>query len=116
MLALWAALGLAFGSAPTFAHANLTSSVPAADSTVPAPAQLELSFTEEVNLRFSAVKLSGPDGSLPATGAANLAEGNMGLIVPVTGPLTPGSYSVDWNVLSVDGHKLQGTFSFNVAP
>jgi len=30
------------------------------------------------------------------------------------GGLAPGSYSVTWHVLSVDTHKTQGSFSFNV--
>ena len=39
---------------------------------------------------------------------------NRQLIVPLQGPLTVGTYTVTWNVASVDTHRVSGTYSFKV--
>ena len=36
------------------------------------------------------------------------------MIVPMVAPLTPGSYTVKWHVVSVDGHKTEGSYRFSV--
>ncbi|BAN96253.1 hypothetical protein E05_14870 [Plautia stali symbiont] len=36
------------------------------------------------------------------------------LIVPIAQPLASGHYQVNWHVLSVDGHKTKGSYSFSV--
>jgi len=36
------------------------------------------------------------------------------LIVPIAQPLASGQYQVNWHVLSVDGHKTKGSYSFSV--
>jgi len=34
--------------------------------------------------------------------------------VPLKTPLAAGDYQVNWHVLSVDGHKTQGSYRFSV--
>ena len=115
-LALAAALLLGSIAAAS-AHAHLKIATPAPDSTVAAlPTELRLGFTEGVNLKFTGVAVTGPAGAVP-TGAAALAPGdNKILIVPVSGPLAPGSYKVDWHALATDGHKTDGSYGFTVKP
>jgi methionine-rich copper-binding protein CopC len=36
------------------------------------------------------------------------------LIVPLQSPLAVGTYTVKWNVVSVDTHRVSGTYSFKV--
>jgi len=36
------------------------------------------------------------------------------LIAPIEQALTPGEYTVEWHVVSVDGHKTQGSYRFSV--
>jgi len=31
-------------------------------------------------------------------------------------PLTPGHYKVSWHVVSVDTHRTEGSFSFDIQP
>ena len=39
------------------------------------------------------------------------------MVVPIAKPLPPGAYRVNWHCfLSVDGHKVQGSFTFEVRP
>lgn len=100
-----------------FAHAHLKSSVPAADSSVKqAPSELDLSFSEGLNLKFSGVTVTGPDKKAVKTGSATLMDGDATLMVPVSDKLAPGKYTVQWHALSTDGHKTNGSYSFTVAP
>ncbi|ENN87370.1 copper resistance protein CopC [Rhizobium freirei PRF 81] len=101
----------------SFAHAHLKTSAPAADSAVKqAPLELDLTFTESLNLKFSGVTVTGPDKKVVKTGASMLMDGDRMLMVPVSDKLAPGKYTVEWHVLSTDGHKTNGSYSFTVAP
>ncbi len=101
---------------PAFAHAHLQHQYPAADAQVTAaPQALTLNFSEGIEANFSGLTLTGPAGALIATGKAKRNEkDNTQLIVPLNQPLKPGKYTVDWHVVSVDGHKTQGQYHFSV--
>lgn len=100
-----------------FAHAHLKASMPVDKSTVAsAPTALNLSFTEALNLKFSGIDVIGPDKAVVKTGAAALTDKDTGLTVPVLGTLPAGSYTVNWHVLSTDGHKTSGSFGFVLKP
>ena len=113
-----AGLGLGTISAPAFAHAHLKSATPAIGSIVAtAPTELDLKFSEGLNLRFTGVKVTGPAKAAVATGEAALGAGDdTTLVVPVPDPLAPGSYTVAWHALSTDGHKTSGTYTFTIKP
>jgi copper resistance protein C len=55
-----------------FAHAHLKSETPAANSTVASPEQLILKFSEGLEIKFTTVKVTGPDGKAAATSAPSL--------------------------------------------
>ena len=109
---------LAFGfTGAAFAHAHLKTSTPAADSTLTAaPTEIDLTFTEDVNLKFTGIKLANADKKAVTTGDGMLMDKDTTLMVPVTGAVGPGAYTVDWHALSKDGHKTSGTFTFTVQP
>lgn len=102
---------------PAFAHAHLQSATPAANGSVAtAPSQITLTFSEGVNLKFSGVKVTGPQKSAVKAGKASLTGGDATLSVPIAGKLGAGTYTVDWHILSVDGHKTNGSYTFTVNP
>lgn len=103
-------------SPSALAHAHLKSQFPAANANVEAsPQALTLTFSEDIEPAFSGLELTGPDAkAVPlAKAQRNGAEKNQ-LIVPLEQPLTSGAYQVKWHVLSVDGHKTKGNYSFSV--
>jgi methionine-rich copper-binding protein CopC len=109
-----ALLGLA---SPAFAHAHLKAATPAVDGSVTAaPSELDLDFSEDLNLKFSGVAVKGSDGAAVETGVASLAKDDTRLVVPLKRPLAAGTYTVDWHALSADGHKTKGSYSFSVEP
>ncbi|MDR0218243.1 MAG: copper homeostasis periplasmic binding protein CopC [Enterobacteriaceae bacterium] len=99
------------------AHAHLKDQSPAENTTVEsAPQVITLSFSEHIELGFSKVKLIGPGKKEIKTGQLSLdPKTKMKLILPVEGKLAAGEYSVDWSVLSVDGQKTKGVYSFTVS-
>lgn len=114
---LLAGLGLVAVSAPAFAHAHLKSATPPINGTASSPSELDLMFSEGLNLKFTGVKLMSPDKKAVATGDATLgAGGDTTLVVPVSAPLAPGAYTVEWHALSTDGHKTNGHYKFTVSP
>lgn len=108
-----AALGVA---GPAFAHAHLVSSAPAAGSVSSGPEELRLTFSEPIELAFTKVTLTGPDKEEMEVGKPGLDPADKKVVtVPVGAPLTPGAFTVGWTVVSGDGHKMSGSYSFEVA-
>ncbi|HBU8523201.1 CopC domain-containing protein YobA [Klebsiella aerogenes] len=103
-------------TASAFAHAHLQQQIPAADSTVSvSPQAITLTFSEGVELSFSGVTLSGPQNKPVATGKLARSDGNKAqLTLPLNEPLAAGEYTVEWHVVSVDGHKTKGQYHFSV--
>jgi methionine-rich copper-binding protein CopC len=111
-----AAISIAFAG-QAVAHAHLTSAVPAADGAVKtAPSELDLTFSEGLNLKFSGIKVTGPDKATVKTGEGMLMNRGTTLMVPITDKLSAGKYTVEWHALSTDGHKTNGSYSFTIAP
>lgn len=100
------------------AHAHLKSATPPAGGKVAAsPSELDLVFSEGLNLKFTGLTLSGPDRKAVATGNASLGpNGDTTLVVPLAGALAAGTYTVAWHALSTDGHKTTGSYTFTIAP
>jgi methionine-rich copper-binding protein CopC len=112
-----AVLSIAFAG-QALAHAHLKSAIPAMDGAVKtSPTELDLKFSEGLNIKFTGVTVIGADKKAVATGDAKLGAGDdMTLVVPVSGTLAPGAYTVEWHALSTDGHKTTGSYSFTIKP
>ncbi len=112
---LMAGVLLSLSPAAAFAHAHLSSAMPAENATVSAPTQVSLGFTEALEKRFSTIEVqdsSGKrvdDGTIrPETSPARLSVG-----LP---KLPAGTYKVVWHATSVDTHRTEGNFTFAIAP
>ena len=108
---LFAGVAIALlSSQMAFAHARLTSSVPADGATVKAPEHLMLTFNEKV--RVTNVKLTGAGKDVPLT-FDRAAAATETVHVPVAG-LTAGRYELSYTVIGSDGHPMNGTLAFTV--
>ncbi|EIQ80426.1 MULTISPECIES: CopC domain-containing protein YobA [Citrobacter] len=98
------------------AHAHLTKQNPAANAEVTtSPQALTLNFSEGVEPGFSGATLTDPNKEQIKTGKAMRNEQDKTqLIIPLVQSLETGKYTVDWHVVSVDGHKTKGQYSFSV--
>jgi methionine-rich copper-binding protein CopC len=117
-LAIGASIALSFAIMPVvvLAHAELSSSSPAADDTLNVPpAAVSLVFDGELTPDGTGFTVTDPDGDVVGEGALDLtvAERN-----EVRGDLDaggPGTYTVTWTATAADGHQERGDFSFSVA-
>jgi copper transport protein len=103
------ALGsLAASATPTWAHAALIGSTPAARGHVPdSPSAVVLRFSEPVQvLSRTDVSVVDHNGQKVDLGAPRTAAGDARrLIVPLHEPLVPDSYTVRYRVVSADSHS-----------
>src|SRR6266849_6197072 len=112
ILALLSGLALVAFGVTANAHAHLQKSSPADNSTITAsPSNLVLIFSEAARLTaLSIQKGEEPKQNLkplPTTAAQQVS-------IPLP-PLTPGTYSVSWRVVSDDGHVMAGALHFTLA-
>jgi methionine-rich copper-binding protein CopC len=111
---LTAALGL--GATAANAHPRLQTSNPAAGATLKAgPKEIRLNFTEELVPLFTGLELKNASGKFIPSGKAALIPGDSKkIVVPIGAPLTAGTYNVVWHAVSVDTHRVNGSYSFKV--
>jgi copper resistance protein C len=110
-LTLTALMALAATSAVD-AHAFLDHAEPRVGSTVPtAPKEVVLFYSQNLEPAFSTVEVSDANGARVDQGKPRISASTMRVSVK---PLPPGTYSVRWQVLSVDTHTTEGHFTFQV--
>ncbi|MBX3173509.1 MAG: copper resistance protein CopC [Gemmatimonadaceae bacterium] len=115
-LALLFAAALVAPLQASTAHPRLLKATPAADSRLPsAPRQLELTFNESLDLALTRVTLL-QDGQTLRTDSLRLAAGDDRTVIAPVGALTPGRYTVRWQVTGDDGHPVRGEFTFEILP
>jgi methionine-rich copper-binding protein CopC len=100
------------------AHPQLKAAGPAPGSVVNAsPKALRIQFNEAIEIGFSGVDVTNEKGEKQPTGAASNAPNDKAqLIVPLTGELKPGKYTVVWHAVGDDTHRTEGRYNFEVKP
>jgi len=97
-----------------FAHARPKTMVPAPDSTGPAPRKISITFSEAVEPKFSSIKLTNIEGKPADPETSAPVPGDPTTITLAAPSLPAGTYVVHWVDVSVDGHRLQGSYQFTV--
>jgi methionine-rich copper-binding protein CopC len=98
-------------SPQALAHAVLIDSTPAPNGHVPpGPLAIKFRYNSRIDAPRSKLSLSAPDGT--TTRLDSHGEGPDLLEATVT--LTPGAYTLRWQVLAVDGHITRGNVPFTV--
>ena len=112
VVALFAA---GFMAIPASAHPTLKSANPPADGAASAPKELRLIFSEGVISKFSSVELKNKSGKkINTEKAVTDPKDKKQLVISLKEPLKEGAYTVKWNVVSEDTHRVNGTYSFKV--
>ncbi len=98
------------------AHSLLLESSPAAGATLSeAPPQISLRFNNRIEKSLSSIRVLDERGApRPVTMLAG--ESAADRLIATVSALAPGAWRVEWQVLSTDGHIVNGRFSFRVAP
>lgn len=105
---------LLLDTAAARAHALLDRADPRVGSTVnAAPREVSLSFSEKLEAAFSTIEVTDAAGQRVDEGKPSV-DGNVMRVQLRAIP--PGTYRVEWHVLSVDTHTTEGRFNFEVRP
>ncbi len=103
---------LAFAGLAAHAHAMLDHANPSVGGTVAsAPREVSLTFTQNLESAFSSVQVTDGNGTRVDQGKAQVSGNTMRVGLK---SLSPGTYRVRWQALSVDTHKTEGSFTFTV--
>jgi len=93
------------------AHAFLDHASPRVGSTGPAPGQVELWMTEDLEPAFTRVKVFDAQNQEVDNKDARISGSTMIVSLP---KLAPGTYLVKWSAVATDTHHTTGTFKFTV--
>jgi len=107
-------LALALTPAVARAHATLVRAVPPARAVVRVPPrQAQLWFSEPLEAAYSTMSI-WTDATRVTSDAPAVSPENPRLLWVALPPLARGAYVVKYRVLSVDGHVVEGSYSFRV--
>lgn len=96
------------------AHAHPESMAPAAGSTVKAPTEVRMRFSETLEPALSTLEVDNAAGKRLDQGHASIATDDAHIMHLALPPLPAGSYKVRWTAVSTDGHRTRGTYAFAV--
>ncbi|MDT0267163.1 copper resistance protein CopC [Streptomyces sp. DSM 44915] len=114
-LAVGALAALLLGATPAAAHATLTGTSPGDGEVVAeAPAEVVLTFSEQVSVSDDGIRVLAPDGERVDTGGVSARAGGGEQGVTVRPDLADGTYTVAWQAISNDSHPIAGAFTFSV--
>ncbi|WP_405752951.1 copper resistance protein CopC [Streptomyces sp. NBC_00144] len=118
LLVAAAVLGALFAAAaPASAHAALLGSNPKAGTVVAkAPADVALTFSEQVAMDNKSIRVLDPKGKRSDTARLrNLSKGSTVTYgVDLRPGLAKGTYTVAWQAISADSHPVSGAFTFSI--
>jgi len=119
MIARRLVLGLLLGSVLmpqlALAHARLVKATPADGAALSqAPTVVVLAFNEAPELEFSKVSVVGPEGKVLVEQVPLQGGDRNSLKIPLSPPLAAGTYTVQYRILSVDGHLVEGKTAFSL--
>ena len=114
---VFAALVLLASAVPAAAHSLLLMATPAPDAVVTSsPLQIWLRFNNRIEKSLSRVRLVDERGAVAAALVDARDPAPADSLVARVPPLAPGTWRVEWQVFSTDGHVVSGSYGFRLAP
>ena len=99
---------------PASAHSFPELEIPPAGATLSEPpAQITIKYDAPIEKLFASLEVLNSAGQNEAAGKPEVSPDGWKLSVPVN-KLPPGEYTVQWNVVCIDTHHTQGSYSFTV--
>jgi methionine-rich copper-binding protein CopC len=105
---------LILAAAPAFAHSHPVTMTPAPNSTVTAPTEVSILFSEDLEPKFSSLKLKNTAGELVSKEASVLDPKDAKHMTLALPKLPPGVYTLEWMSSSTDGHRLSRSYNFTI--
>ncbi|HWP56850.1 MAG TPA: copper resistance protein CopC [Candidatus Acidoferrales bacterium] len=114
-IAVWVSVWVMLWPSIAAAHAYLVKSVPARRATLfNAPSKIQLWFNERLETRYSTITVTDAHGQRVDLGNSEVVAADPKQLTVGLKPLSPGRYTVQFRVLSVDGHVVDQNFPFTI--
>ncbi|SES99981.1 hypothetical protein SAMN05216326_1095 [Nitrosomonas marina] len=98
-----------------WAHASLVKSDPPRRASLSeSPAHVQLWFNEEIEAAYASVQVLDADEKNVAVAEPEAVPDDAKSVVLALPALTPGSYKVQFRVLSIDGHVVESSYGFRI--
>jgi copper resistance protein C len=95
------------------AHVELISSSPEAGANLDsAPTEVTVTFDDELDPDHSTFTVTDADGNEAGSGEVDLTVADRNVMRGAISISDPGVYTVSYTVAGLDGHEIEGTFSF----
>ncbi|MCL6637023.1 MAG: copper resistance protein CopC [Alicyclobacillus sp.] len=116
MAAIWVWFGLALVAQPVWAHAYIVRSSPTLDQVLPhAPSQVVLWFDEPVQATANDLVVLDSSGHRVDAGDGHIHPQQPQEFLCTLKPGLPnGLYTIQWRVISADGHPVEGAIPFRI--
>ena len=99
--------------AVALAHVELTDSSPAAGENLDsAPNEVTVTFDDELDPALSSFTVTDAGGNEVGSGEVDLTVADRNVLSGQVTISDPGVYTVTYHVAGIDGHAIEGTFSF----
>jgi hypothetical protein len=96
------------------AHSHPVTMTPAKDSTISAPTEVSVNFSEDLEPKFSSLELQDSMGMVIGKTPSVLDPKDAKHLTLALPTLAPGVYTVHWISVAADGHRLEGKYNFTV--
>jgi len=96
------------------AHSHPVTMTPAKDSTISAPTEVSVIFSEDLEPKFSSLELQDSMGMVISKTPSVLDPKDAKHLTLALPTLAPGVYTVHWISVAADGHRLEGKYNFTV--
>src|SRR5262245_8994026 len=80
----------------------------------PGPVEVRIRFDGDLEPAFSTIQVNDAAGRRVDKGDGRVDERNRRLLRVSLGPLGAGVYRVAWQVMAIDGHRGEGSYTFTV--
>ncbi len=108
-------LTLGVTTSGAWAHAYLIKAVPTQRAVVFSPPdRVQLWFNERLEPNFCSLTVTDAAGTAVDDGKSQVPADDPKLLMVALKPITAGTYTVKFRVLSVDGHVVTNEFAFTV--
>jgi methionine-rich copper-binding protein CopC len=98
-----------------WAHAFPVDAEPGAGATVEKmPLDIRIRFNAELEPIFSKLRVDNGHGHTVSEGEGHVDPSDSTLLLTHVPAVPPGTYHVYWQVVSHDGHRTQGDYTFDV--
>ena len=94
------------------AHSKPKTMTPEPNTTVAAPAQVSVFFTEALEPKFSSLQLVDAQGAVVSKDRSVVDPKDAKHMTLALPRLGPGTYRVHWVTAALDGHRMDGDYSF----